>query len=90
MITMSNRILKIALYFSMVSRYLLDLPVIFPAQAESVLGIAVFALYLLFHFCALQVSCPDNKAEEVAFVFFTTYIRNQGSCPGLTEYSPAM
>jgi len=62
---MSCRILKIALYFSMV---------------ESVLGIAVFAIYLLFHFCALQVSCPDSKAEEVAFVFYTTYVRPKDSC----------
>ena len=43
-------------------------------------GVAVFALYLLFHFCAIRVSCPTNKPEEVAFMFYTTYIKNTGGC----------
>ena len=47
---------------------------------ESLIGIAVFAVYLLFHFCAVQVKCPgpDKRMEEVAFVFYTTYIKNKG------------
>ena len=47
---------------------------------ESLIGIAVFAVYLLFHFCAVQVKCPgpDKRVEEVAFVFYTTYIKNKG------------
>ena len=78
---MSNRLLKIALFFSMVSPpFVIDLTVIFAPQAESVVGVAVFAVYLLLHFCALQVRCPANRAEEVAFVFYTTYIKNTGGC----------
>ena len=45
-------------------------------------GVAVFALYLLFHFCAIRVSCPTNKPEEVAFMFYTTYIKNTGGTRG--------
>ena len=81
---MSNRLLKIALFFSMVSSppfpLVIDLTV--ALQAESVVGVAVFAVYLLLHFCALQVSCPANRAEEVAFVFYTTYIKNTGGSRG--------
>ena len=51
-----------------------------PPQVESVIGIAVFAVYLLFHFCAVEVHCPSpsNRPEELAFVFYTTYIKNKG------------
>lgn len=74
-----QRIVRISLYISMVNligitaNSFISLP-----QVESVIGIAVFAVYLLFHFCAVQVSCPSNRLEELAFVFYTTYIKNRG------------
>lgn len=47
---------------------------------EAVLGVVVFTTYSLFHFCAIEVHCPQSKVEQFAFVFYTTYIKDKDSC----------
>jgi len=48
---------------------------------ESIIGVVLCALYVLFHFCAITVSCPgSSKVEQVAFVFYTTYINEKDGC----------
>lgn len=48
---------------------------------ESIIGVIFCALYILFHFCAISVSCPGNgKLDQVAFTFYTTYIKAKDSC----------
>ena len=48
-------------------------------QVESVLGVAVFTIFSLFHFCAIDVNCPESKIEQYAFVFYTTYVKGKGN-----------
>ena len=48
-------------------------------QVESVIGVAVFTIFSLFHFCAIDVDCPDSKVEQYAFVFYTTYVKGKGN-----------
>merc|ERR1712106_644709 len=48
---------------------------------ESIIGVILCALYVLFHFCTITVSCPGKgKLQQVAFVFYTTYLREKGGC----------
>ena len=28
--------------------------------------------------CAIPVNCPNNKVEELAYVFYTTYVKEKG------------
>jgi len=49
---------------------------------QSIIGVVLCALYVLFHFCAITVSCPgeDSHFKQVAFTFYTTYIRAENGC----------
>ena len=48
-------------------------------QIESIVGVILCALYVLFHFCTIPVHCPSTgKLDQVAYVFYTTYLRGKG------------
>ena len=49
-----------------------------PFQVQSVLGVVIFLVFSLFHFCVVTVSCPDNSFEQWAFLFYTTYVKQKG------------
>ena len=52
------------------------------SQGESILGVLLSGVYVLFYFCAASVSCPPVSTEadplsslqQVFFLFYTTYV----------------
>ena len=51
-------------------------------QVQSVLGVVIFLVFSLFHFCAVTVKCPseNNHVEQWAYIFYTTYVKQKGMC----------
>ena len=58
-------------------------------QVQSVLGVVIFLVFSLFHFCAISVSCPgpENNLEQWAYVFYTTYVKQKGMNCAFTRKS---
>jgi len=53
---------------------------------ESILGVVVCAVYVLLHFCTIPIKCPGttSKLNQVAYVFYTTYLKEKDGCDVIT------